>query len=75
MPRRARITLGGVPIHITQRGNNRETCFFDDEDYLTYLQWLGEYAKASGCGVHTYVLMTNHVHLLLTPRRADSAGN
>lgn len=74
MPRRSRITLGGVPMHIIQRGNNRQACFFADDDYLAYLQWLGEYAKQSACAIHAYVLMTNHVHLLLTPRRADSAG-
>ena len=74
MPRRSRITLSGVPMHIIQRGNNRQACFFADEDYLAYLRWLGEYAKQSGCAIHAYVLMTNHVHLLLTPRRADSAG-
>ena len=75
MPRRSRITLSGVPMHIIQRGNNRQACFFADEDYLAYLQWLGEYAKQSGCAIHAYVLMTNHVHLLLTPRRGDSAGD
>lgn len=74
MPRRSRIIAPGVPLHIIQRGNNRQACFFTDEDYLFYLEWLEEYAKSSRCLVHAYVLMTNHVHLLLTPKDADSAG-
>lgn len=74
MPRRARLCVPGIPWHITQRGNNRGPCFFADEDYRHYLSALGEVAATSGCAVHAYVLMTNHVHLLLTPRRAESAG-
>lgn len=74
MPRRARIIVPGNPLHIIQRGNNRQACFFSDDDYLFYLDWLAEYAKSSRCFVHAYVLMTNHVHLLLTPKNADSAG-
>ncbi len=56
--------LPGTPLHLIQRGNNRCACFFDDQDYQFYLEWLGEYAKQTGCSVHAYVLMTNHVHLL-----------
>ena len=74
MPRRPRITLPGVPLHLIQRGNNRQACFYADEDYLSYLGWLEEYARLCGCTVHAYVLMTNHVHLLLTPSGSDSAG-
>ncbi|MEJ2310475.1 MAG: transposase [Gammaproteobacteria bacterium] len=75
MPRRPRISLPGVPLHLIQRGNNRQACFFDDQDYLIYLDWLEEYAEVSRCTIHAYVLMTNHVHLLLTPDSAHSAGN
>ena len=75
MPRRPRITLPGVPMHIIQRGNNRDACFFADDDYQFYLEWLRRYAGETGCEVHVYVLMTNHVHLLLTPRESDSAGD
>ncbi|XCN74007.1 MAG: transposase [Candidatus Electrothrix aestuarii] len=75
MPRRPRIIVPGTPLHIVQRGNNRQACFFADEDYLFYLDWLKEYAKSAKCAVHAYVLMTNHVHLLLTPKKADSAGS
>ncbi len=75
MPRRSRIIVPDIPLHIIQRGNNRQSCFFADEDYLFYLDWLKEYAKITGCLIHAYVLMTNHVHLLLTPTKPDSAGN
>jgi putative transposase len=75
MPRRARLIYSGVPIHIIQRGNNRQACFFADEDYLFYLDWLLEYAKVSGCAIHAFALMTNHVHLLLTPKQECSAGD
>ncbi len=75
MPRRPRVIIPGIPLHIIQRGNNRQACFLADEDYQSYLDWLTEYSKVSGCDIHAYVLMTNHVHLLLTPKRPDSAGN
>lgn len=74
MPRRARIALPNVPVHLIQRGNNRQACFFADEDYLRYLDWLAEYAVKSGCRIHAYVLMTNHVHLLLSADHADAGG-
>lgn len=74
MPRRPRIVLPGTPLHLIQRGNNREACFYADEDYLTYLEWLNEYAELCQCSIHAYVLMTNHVHLLITPHKPNSAG-
>jgi putative transposase len=74
MPRRARLRVAGLPLHIIQRGNNRTACFFADEDYALYLQHLKELAHKFRCAVHAYVLMTNHVHLLLTPARRDSAS-
>jgi putative transposase len=67
MPRRPRILLADHPLHIVQRGINREPCFFAEEDYQCYLHWLEEAARDCGCAIHAYVLMTNHVHLLLTP--------
>ncbi|NYE61694.1 putative transposase [Duganella sp. 1224] len=75
MPRRARLILPGAPLHIIQRGNNRQACFFQERDRRRYLDWLTEYADASGCDVHAYVLMSNHVHLLLTPAFTRSAGD
>jgi len=74
MPRRARISLPGIPWHIIQRGNNRSACFYTDEDYHRYLDTLKEQANNHGCLIHAYVLMTNHVHLLLTPRKQNSAS-
>ena len=72
MPRRPRIQLDGVPLHIVQRGHNREPCFFGEEDYASYLHWLGEALGEAQCALHAYVLMTNHVHLLLTPKKAEA---
>ena len=72
MPRRPRIHLDGVPLHIVQRGHNREACFFGEEDYQAYLHWLGEALKKERCALHAYALMTNHVHLLVTPERAEA---
>jgi putative transposase len=71
MPRRARLRLAGLPLHIIQRGNNRTACFYADKDYALYLHHLGEMAREFQCAVHAYVLMTNHVHLLLTPALPD----
>jgi putative transposase len=74
MPRRARLALPDVPLHITQRGNNRCDCFVDDDDRQLYLDLLREHAGAQEVAVHAYVLMTNHVHLLVTPRSAGAIG-
>jgi putative transposase len=59
--------LPGQPQHVIQRGNNRAVIFADEADYLCYLQMLAEAASRYGCKVHAYVLMTNHVHLLVAP--------
>ncbi len=75
MPRRARLCLPNVPLHIIQRGNNRQACFFVDEDYRKYLEWLQEYAAKTGCLIHAYVLMTNHVHMLVSVRDGVAAGS
>ena len=74
MPRRPRIHLDGVPLHIVQRGHNRQPCFFADADYAAYLEWLGDAARRTGCQIHAYALMTNHVHLLLTPTDAQAVA-
>jgi putative transposase len=67
MPRTPRLTLPDVPQHVVQRGNNRQATFFAAEDYRLYLDCLREAAAKYGCALHAYVLMTNHVHLLITP--------
>lgn len=71
MPRRPRIRLADVPQHIVQRGINREPCFFAEEDYHCYLHWLQKSAADWHCAIHAYVLMTNHVHLLVTADKPD----
>lgn len=67
MPRRPRLELPGLPLHVTQRGVNRAATFLDDEDFARYHQHLGEVLAEHDIALHAYVLMTNHVHLLLTP--------
>jgi len=69
MPRRARLELPGVPLHVTHRGVNRCAIFMDDEDRHHYLRLLGLFARQRGVAIHAYVLMSNHVHLL-----SSSAG-
>lgn len=71
MPRRLRMTLPGQAHHVIQRGNNRQPIFFDDRDRRVFLKRLGDALAAEGCWLHAYVLMTNHVHLLLTPATAE----
>lgn len=75
MPRRARLVLPNIPLHIIQRGNDRQPCFFANEDYSVYLDWMAEYAGKTGCRVHAYVLMTNHVHLLISADRVEASGS
>jgi putative transposase len=74
MPRRPRIAVANIPWHIVQRGHNRDDCFFADEDYMYYLDQLQRLLPAHDCALHAYVLMTNHVHLLLTPKTETGAG-
>ncbi len=74
MPRKLRFYVPGAPVHAVQRGHNRSAVFFDDLDYLEYLRCLKQAADGCDCKIHAYALMTNHVHLLLTPRCADSVG-
>jgi putative transposase len=66
--------MPGVPVHLIQRGNNRSACFYTDGDYRFYLDHLAELAVKHGCAVHAFCLMTNHVHLLLTPQHEGSLG-
>ena len=69
MPRLTRIAPVGVPQHVIQRGNNRQICFCSESDMAAYINWLKEYAEKYDVEVHAWVLMTNHVHLLCTPKR------
>lgn len=72
MPRKPRIYLPDMPQHVIQRGNNREPCFYSEQDYQYYLDALGESLTSYACLLHGYVLMTNHVHLLVTPLELHS---
>lgn len=74
MPRTARLVVPDFALHVVQRGHDRSDCFFEEADYLAYLVALGTYAARFGCLVHAYCLMTNHVHLLLTPRHATGCA-
>jgi putative transposase len=74
MPRIARSVLAGLPLHVVQRGINRQQCFFADSDYSIYLSFLAEFSARFGCSLHAYCLMTNHAHLLLTPEAPDSCA-
>jgi REP-associated tyrosine transposase len=74
MPRKVRFNLIGIPQHIIQRGNNREACFYNQDDYEQYLHGLQIAADKFNCKIHAYVLMTNHVHILATPMNEHSVS-
>jgi REP-associated tyrosine transposase len=75
MARKPRFNLPGIPQHVIQRGNNRAPCFFTDADYRFYLDHLRRASEKTDCMIHAYVLMTNHVHLLVTPARPFSVSD
>lgn len=72
MARLPRYVVPGLAQHVIQRGNNRQAIFMGESDYAAYLAWLKEAAQCYGLLIHAYVLMTNHVHLLVTPTQDDS---
>ena len=72
MPRRTRMYLPGHVYHVFQRGNNRNSCFLESENYQYYLGLWIECSRRYGVTVHAYCLMTNHVHFLVTPAKTDS---
>ena len=74
MARKPRLDVPGYPQHVMQRGNNRGVCFFDGSDYLAYLEFLGLALHKARCSLHAYVLMTNHVHLLMTGHHEGAIG-
>ena len=63
-----------IPQHIIQRGNDRQTCFASEEDFSAYIGWLKTYSAKYQVEIHTWVLMTNHVHILCTPRRLNAVS-
>ena len=74
MPRRPRFCPGNIPVHVIQRGNNRQTLFTSDKDIAAYAHWLTEGALKFEVRVHGWVFMTNHIHLLLTPKQDESVS-
>lgn len=72
MPRKPRILIDGMAVHIVQRGVDRAATFFTAEDYLLYLELLREVSDLFDLRVHAYCLMTNHIHLLLTPTQSEN---
>ncbi|WP_415836068.1 transposase [Rheinheimera salexigens] len=72
MARKPRFYVKGVPCHVVQRGNNRQRCFLSDEDFGFYMRRLEDALQCYQVQLHAFVLMTNHVHLLMTPQ--DSEG-
>jgi putative transposase len=74
MPRRKRFDLSSVPLHLVQRGIDQQACFFADDDYRAYLDWLVEASCHYRFDVYAYVLMTNHVHLLVTPQASGAVA-
>lgn len=68
MPRRPRHVLADVPLHIVQRGVDRRECFLGARDFRSYLAALHETSWDYSVEIHAYALMTNHVHILATPR-------
>jgi putative transposase len=70
MARHPRLIFPDVALHVVQRGNNRQNCFLQDNDRLVYLSILRDLARLRQCAIHAYCLMTNHVHMLITPPSA-----
>ena len=74
MGRYARLVVPDVALHVVQRGNNRQDCFLHDNDRLVYLSLLKEGLAFRRCALHAYCLMTNHIHLLMTPADGQSCS-
>ena len=72
MPRIARVTVPGIPHHVTQRGNRRQPVFFKNGDRQSYLHILSEQSKRYGVAIWAYCLMDNHVHFIAVPEEIDS---
>jgi putative transposase len=67
--------IPGLPYHVVQRGNNREACFIEPENYQFYLELWQQLSVRYGVDVHAYCLMTNHVHFLVTPSTETALSN
>lgn len=72
MARLARVVVPLIPHHVTQRGNRRQTVFFDDGDYAAYRDLIAAHCRAEGVAIWAWCLMPNHVHLMLVPPAPDA---
>ncbi len=72
MPRVAREVVKDLPYHITQRGNHGQQVFVDDSDRRLYLSWIAKYGQKYGLTIFAYCLMSNHIHLLVVPKKTDA---
>jgi len=68
------VILPGYPHHIIQRGNRRQNVFFTDGDYEYYLELLVEWCAHEGIEIWAYCLMTNHVHLIVKPKKKHASA-
>ena len=71
MPRKPRFFLPNIPVHVVIRGNSRSVVFAEDADRKAYLGWLKEASEKYVVNIHAYVLMDNHVHLLLSTNKPE----
>ena len=71
MPRRPRYSPINIPQHVMQRGHDRQNCFLETEDFRQYLKLLKQFSNAYSVQIHAWVLMTNHVHMLVTPHQEN----
>ncbi|MCP4270524.1 MAG: transposase [Gammaproteobacteria bacterium] len=74
MARLPRFNIPGIPQHVIQRGNNRNNCFYTHMDRKIFLSKLKEYSEKFNVAIHSYILMSNHVHLLLSPKEGDAVS-
>lgn len=74
MPRKPRFYLPDYPVHIVQRGHNKNNVFFENEDYKVYLDWLQEGSEWYEVPVHAYALLPNEIHILASPPDKQAAS-
>src|SRR5689334_22954899 len=74
MSRYARVVLPGLPMHVVHRGNRRGAVFVDDADRVSYLDQFASRCERHGLELWAYCLMTNHVHLVVVPKRRDAVA-
>ena len=75
MPRIARVVVPGIPHHVTQRGNRRQTTFFNQDDYRAYIALMAQWCARHAVTVWAYCLMPNHTHLILVPPSSANSGD